>query len=537
MIRLPPTSIALSEGDVDLHLRQAQTYYGLLQQGYKRQDIARYLSDYQKAVLGLTAQDSIDFALPVPSTFDLACRQIIKSSEQDDDGTEYSNLGTAQSSNADSTDVSASSVKLISRLSSGEYAHNEQQVPFKIEDADDQESFSPVSFVPQMQVNRHAPRKSSLLRFAKAASPERKSEKTPTSSPTGKGIKSYRRRSLTYPYRSSEPDAPALNSSSQDSLIEELDRISLRQTSTQSEPNMQELDSIPFVLPPPLSSTSTSWSFYDDMVPLSLPADHHPDNDHGQAFSTAPGTPRRSSSLLGQAGPAVYLPSSPPRPASASDSPRQGEPLSASPERPTTPTPIRNAAEYARTEPRRHRHLYLDGGSFSVYNDSLPASSQPQTPADLSRGRLVTQHDAAYTAPPGMIRPGSASISNQDGSRWDSNQGEQSPTVRAISLRERRNRELQRSVRAEGVRLQRLRMRDEAMFTQRTLDTNQQADGVGIGEGPRAELLQDIWRDDLDADRVGEENFEPELDVTRPRVMRVVSGNARFDGWEGGQDR
>ncbi|KAI1629351.1 hypothetical protein EDD37DRAFT_661313 [Exophiala viscosa] len=528
MIRLPPTSISLSEGDVEFHLGQAQTYYGLLKQGYKKHDVARYLDDYREAAIDLTAQSSIGFR-PVPSTFDLACRQVIKGSEHVDEATQHSNQFTDQASNSESTQPSASSLNPIARSFSEDYGTIVQQEPSETEDVDDQESVSPVPFIPQIQLARHAPRKSSLLRFAEAASPERKSEQTPASlSVTRNGIKSYRRRSLTYPYRSSEVDAQALISTSQESLVEQLDRMSVRQTSTQSEPNMEDLDSMPFELPPALSSTSTSWSFYDDLVPR--PRSDDQDTGGGQ-------TARRSSSLLGHARPAVYLPSSPPYAASPVDNPSQEDPTTTSPDLPTTPTPIRNAMTYARTEPRHHRHHYLDGGSFSVYNDSLPASSQPQTPADLSRGRLVAQNDAAYTAPPGMVRAGSASVSNQDGNRWDGNVGEQSPTVRAINLRERRNRELQRSVRAEGVRLQRLRMRDEALFTQGTAAANPPARGIGTGEGAPGEMLQDIWRDDLDADRVGEENFEPELDVTRPRTMRVVSGNARFEGWEGGPDR
>ena len=528
MIRLPPTSISLSEGDVDFHLQQAQTYYGLLKQGYKKHDVARYLDDYREAAIDLTNQSSIDFR-PVPSTFDLACRRVFKSSEHDEKTTQHSDEDNKQTSDPESTQLSASSLNPIARSFSDDYGTIVQQEPFETEDVHDQESVSLVSFIPQMQLTRHAPRKSSLLRFAEAVSPERQSEQTPTSlSVARNGIKSYRRRSLTYPYRSSEVDAQALISTSQDSLVEELDRLSLRQTSTQSEPNMQELDSMPFELPPALSSTSTSWSFYDDLVLRPRSDDQDPDGSH---------TPRRSSSLLGRARPTIYPPSSPPYAASPLDGPPQDDPTSTSPELPTTPTPIRNATTYSRTEPRHHRHHYLDGGSFSVYNDSLPASSQPQTPADLSRGRLVAQNDAAYTAPPGMVRAGSASVSNQDGNRWDGNVGEQSPTVRAISLRERRNRELQRGARAEGVRLQRLRIRDEAMFAQDTATANPPARGMGIGEGARGETLQDIWRDDLDADRVGEENFEPELDVTRRGTMRVVSGNARFEGWEGGPDR
>jgi hypothetical protein len=97
-----------------------------------------------------------------------------------------------------------------------------------------------------------------------------------------------------------------------------------------------------------------------------------------------------------------------------------------------------------------------------------------------------------------------------------------------MTLRERRTRELTRSVRAEGVRLNRLMMRDEAMFTQRGFRTAAAANGDAVIEA-LPQIPDDIWRDNLDADRVGEENFEAELDVGGRRVMRAVSGNARLD--------
>lgn len=42
MIRLPPTSISLSESDIQFHLREINIYQTLLQQGFKQQDIQRY---------------------------------------------------------------------------------------------------------------------------------------------------------------------------------------------------------------------------------------------------------------------------------------------------------------------------------------------------------------------------------------------------------------------------------------------------------------------------------------------------------------
>jgi len=88
--------------------------------------------------------------------------------------------------------------------------------------------------------------------------------------------------------------------------------------------------------------------------------------------------------------------------------------------------------------------------------------------------------------------------------------------------------------------LQRLRVRDESLFAQRAFEANEAGGGVH-GDRNRVLMLHqtpdDSWRDDLDADRVGEENFEAGAQVSQRRVMRVVSGNARFEGWEGGIDR
>jgi hypothetical protein len=63
-----------------------------------------------------------------------------------------------------------------------------------------------------------------------------------------------------------------------------------------------------------------------------------------------------------------------------------------------------------------------------------------------------------------------------------------------------------RGVRAETVRVQRTRTRDEATVTLGARD--------------------EIWRAELDVDRVGEENFETDSEMSRGRGMRVVSGNA-----------
>ena len=188
---------------------------------------------------------------------------------------------------------------------------------------------------------------------------------------------------------------------------------------------------------------------------------------------------------------------------------------------PNTPTPVRGPRT-ASTELQNQRPDSLDGTSFQVYDDSLPRSVQPQTPADLTIRTVVTEHDAAYTAPPGVVRSNMRSRL-RSGRNEMVEPGEQSPTARAMGMRERRERELMRSVRAEGMRLERLRQQDRERIA-RGLDGN---DDDSDGPGPA--IVRDAWRDDLEGDRVGEENWESEAElhgwVDRP--IRVVSGNAQ----------
>ena len=47
MIRLPPTSIGLSESDIHFHLRQVSVYQSLRAQGFNKEDIQRYYAEHQ----------------------------------------------------------------------------------------------------------------------------------------------------------------------------------------------------------------------------------------------------------------------------------------------------------------------------------------------------------------------------------------------------------------------------------------------------------------------------------------------------------
>ncbi|KIW66239.1 hypothetical protein PV04_08439 [Phialophora macrospora] len=523
MIRLPATSISLSERDIDFHLRQAELYYGLRKQGFKKEDVIRYLKDYREATAQTVSQDTHGFNLSTPSTVELSSGRPHSSSTSDGDLPEPPKRGSIQSHSVAPTSTSPipfpdfpSDLSEPQSETGPHINHRNQNV-----DGDGDGTVSPLSMPPLIHTNQHAPRKSSLLRFAQAASPERLSADTEdrkASSPVVKipQAKKYRRRSTTYPYQSSDRES-ASEAFAGGQVLDRMNRMSLGDDVLDD-----ELRTLSLALPPTYSA-GTRTSSASDLQFASPPSGDGSGDLSSITLDHAPMIHRRSSSLLGRGYSIADIPSSPPLPTTpARQYTRQAGASSDSSQLPTTPTPIRNASNVPRTEPRPYRQQ-LDGNSFSVYNDSLPATSQPETPADLSRQLLITEHDAAYTAPPAMVRSG-----HRGQRTWERDIGEQSPTTRAMTLRERRNRELTRSVRAEGVRLNRLMMRDEAMFTQRGFPAATAANGDAVIEA-LPQIPDDVWRDNLDADRVGEENFEAELDVGGRRVMRAVSGNARFD--------
>ena len=530
MIRLPTTGISLSERDIDFHLHQAQLIHALRKQGFKKDDVARYLKEHHAATAQAAYPYTNGLTLTAPSTVELSLNRPYSSSTSDTDPTTLTGQESGHSSSVESTSESSVSFPDLPP----DLSNSHQATPkieglsrHKNQDASDDGAVSPDSMPPTMLINQHAPRKSSLLRFAQVASPER--------CPTGSGeepilpvvvatprARKYRRRSTTYPHQSSERES-TVEVDIQHHVLEGMNRMSLEDESLAA-----ELET--FSMPPP-HFTSVRTSSASDLQFASPVTGDGSEPSPVVTFMRPTLNRRRSSSLFGPTYSTADIPSSPPLPRTpARQHARRLESSSGSPQLPTRPTPIRDAGAFPRTEPRHYRHQ-LDGNSFSVYNDSLPSVSQPQTPADLSRQPLITEHEAAYTAPPGMIR-------SAHGGRnvWQQEPGEQSPTARAITMRERRNRELTRSVRAEEVRLNRLRMRDEAMFTQRAIQPAAAANGGLMAETMLA-MGNDVWMEDLDADRVGEENFEAEAEVNGRRVMRTVSGNARFDAWEGAMNR
>ncbi|RMZ82658.1 hypothetical protein DV738_g1635, partial [Chaetothyriales sp. CBS 135597] len=184
--------------------------------------------------------------------------------------------------------------------------------------------------------------------------------------------------------------------------------------------------------------------------------------------------------------------------------------VSSSPTLPPMPVIDEQHRGGVHTEPRLRRGLQMELSSFPVFNDGLPIDDQPQTPRDLSR-YLVTEEDAAYTAPPGALYTASPTRRPRAAvAEGAVDYGDQSPVALAMDSRERRARELIRGVRAERMRLQRQLLHDRDIIAQ-GLDGGLEAASDSNDSDPTA--VPDFWRDDWEDDRVGDENWEGQLPV------------------------
>jgi hypothetical protein len=516
MLRPSPTGLSLSPQDISFHLQQIDMYHGLLKQGFKKKDVIRYLRDHQDANLLQRAtshsiEDEVECA---PSTVDL----MLKASPPE-------KPSSSPHSRASSEEFDKDKDTLLEDFQQTELSPSDISLP---------------------TAHRHAPRQSSLLRFAKAVSP---SPSVPsddanivTSFP-GVPARTYRPRTDTYSYIESEFSEADLEGGVRrlhiGSSLEDTPISSVIPRKRSVSPMRAEAEV--FV---PQSQQRLEHKEHQPSRFGSQSGDIHPGSSPLGSATQLPLTiipPRRSSlsasgddtSLLAQ-----RFPSSPPSPSSQN----QEDSLSALPPPPLTPTPA-HVLHSALTEPRRHTPQYLDGSSFVVYNDAVPSQDQPQTPAELARHQIVTEHQAAYTAPVGVIRTPLRLRQSEE-----AEPGEQSPTQRMMGLRERRARELMRSVRAEGLRLERIRRLDRQRLDRdigerptsavRGIDgeedfrTNEQ-DVLEDGPGPALDGEQ--WRDDLEIDRVGDENWEGDVAELGGRIgIRVLSGNAngaRGRGW------
>jgi hypothetical protein len=321
-------------------------------------------------------------------------------------------------------------------------------------------ALSPQMSPPQVPYTQRAVRHSSLLRFAQNAeslddtsSPE--AELTQPSqileSPKSHVV-TYRPRSRTYPWVESEADDDLPAGTTHYCFpVDEFADLTIGQPHTPYIPPKSRISTslradarefTPLTLPSPLRSATSlvsSQSEHQAELPRITPT---------LISREPPVTPPRRSSL------AYQLRSS----NGHLNSPMSSVVLPAA--LPATPSPVRISPS-THTEPPTY-HGYGGSSRLVIYNDHLPSTQQPQTPADLARQSMLTDREAAYTAPPGQV--GRRRVISQD----------TSPTTRSRELRTRWTREYERAEIVE-------RERD-----QRT--------------GPR------LWVDGWALDRVGEEN-------------------------------
>ena len=481
MLRLNPTSISLSDKDIQDHLQQIDLYHELLKQGFKKKQIMQYYAEHKAQV----ATRHAPFELPpTPSTVQMMQTPYKAKAEEQDYNDECPQASPA----------------------------------------------SPGS--PPHAVNI-VPRKTSLLRFARTASsdsPDHHSTETDDSqldpefvtSPRTQAAK-FKRRTSTTSFEISEEDGRT-EEEGDSSCISEIDE-GVSQLNLSSSPNASKTEVLspfatgelfspgtrrkspvssplrpdaeeftPRLLPPPFSSSRR----------VSNP-EHLPSSPPVPGTSDTQETASSTLTTLVNAGLASILPSERLIPSSQTNAPShysnvmdtvhvfdtQG--LNA---RPTTPP--RSSVAILQSEPRRRPQHNLDGSlPFVIYNDNAPQDTQPQTPADISRRPPLTDRDVRYTAPPGRIRTMTRSHFNQLSTVHEP--GEQSPTVRAIGIRERRAREIRRGVRMAEVRVQQERAEENVRQQQEETEDNT----IGIA----ARIERALRQNGLETDRTGEENF------------------------------
>lgn len=492
MIRLPPTSVALSENDVQFHLRQIDIYHRLLAQGFKKKDIIRYYAEH-------AAHQSKQLAEPLeraPTWVEMvSSRRIV-----DDDSGDGADLLPASPIGPPSPQISPPPIQVASA--------------------------------------GNAPRQTSLLRFSETASPASAasslSEQTERS-PESEVLPSLRSQTRRYGPRS---QTDASNPSEESSITErgtygpELEKEFLHLTIGSSPPNEVRHDgtssrdgpdelrgssvdnksTVYSRLRPEAeafkpSSVSPNCSSLATMTnPMAMSSTSHdlvPCNGNRFGYMDKAAAIATSSTTYNNPPSRATWPTTNPR----DEDDRRGHTPSSSHESssvslptplPGTPTSRPRQQITQRTEPRRRRarHGRDTAPSFQIYDDNLPAAVQPQTPADLSRRLILTEREAAYTAPPGQMRGDLGRNRHRAQTISVPEAGEQSPTVRAMGMRERRVREARRSARVtDGSRTGRNRAH--------TSPTGGVHDQFG-------HVFDMVWRQELDADRVGDENFENE---------------------------
>ncbi|KAI1135309.1 hypothetical protein F5Y05DRAFT_395210 [Hypoxylon sp. FL0543] len=159
---------------------------------------------------------------------------------------------------------------------------------------------------------------------------------------------------------------------------------------------------LPMTLPPPFSQEKRSVS--DVQTLPSTQHDVQTETQHNHTGGTPPATPPRRSSLLEAR---TDIRSSPPssrgRRRLVNSAARFVEFITRSPGRNSpSPSPSPQIARPNSSLSAREDELEPSGNpelGFNIYNDALPASSQPQTPYNLPEARHRSRLQGSYTAP------------------------------------------------------------------------------------------------------------------------------------------
>ena len=191
MLRLPPTSISLSADDVSECLENLNTYHSLLKQGFKQHDIRVWMKEKREAIQP-GSQHYHDVGDPLPSTVDLALRAQTRDEEELPIRTKAPTLDKYQ--------------QHPSRKATTSDSKSNQEIA---SDDDPREQAASADLQHASMPQRHAPRKSSLLRFSQMPSSESSSNSDDLPAqdlnlPVPLPARTYRPRTDTYSYEQSE---------------------------------------------------------------------------------------------------------------------------------------------------------------------------------------------------------------------------------------------------------------------------------------------------------------------------------------------
>lgn len=329
MIRFPPTSIALSESDIDFHLREIQIKEQLYAQGFTRQEVQRYYTERHGNANGYHVEGD-DSSTRSPSTITGNTREAEYQETNSSAQKEQTCKTSGRSKRVDIPTFSSFIPDAISARSTSS-SENVQSSRKPTSTFPDPPSSSPVSMPsspPVAQISlpyRHAAvRQSSLLRIMHTAGSQPSTASKSSTSDNGPDsgdqdrdetesqavdflqspatrMRSYRPRSKTYTYIESEADPPTPPRKSQDdtassppftpfldqltaSDFERLPQQQHNHSVGQSSPAQSEVTGpSPLTLPPPVSigrrTTSLQFSLPDRTKPSS-PSTANPSESH-----------------------------------------------------------------------------------------------------------------------------------------------------------------------------------------------------------------------------------------------------------------